>query len=70
MGKENNLLRKLEELNKILHIDEIMLNFKVTSYCGRLASNYTDAICIVEINQQGKKINRVWAGALFNKKEQ
>lgn len=58
---------KLGGLGKIINIDETMLNYKAKSHRGRSPSNKTDAICIVEIDNITKRIERVWAEILINK---
>ncbi|KAG0441583.1 hypothetical protein DMUE_0937 [Dictyocoela muelleri] len=56
---------KLGGVNKEVQVDETSLNFKVKSHRGRSATNKTDAICIVELNE---KITRAYACVIPNKK--
>lgn len=46
---------KLGGPGKIVQIDETMLNYKCKSHRGRSAENRTDALCMVEINENGSK---------------
>jgi hypothetical protein len=57
-------LNKLGGLGKVVQTDETKLNFKCKSHSGRLPSNKTDALCIVEL---GEHIQRIFACTIPNK---
>ena len=50
---------------KKVQIDETMLNYKCKSHRGRLPTNRTDCICLVEVRV---KIERAYAVCIPNKK--
>lgn len=56
---------KLGGGDKIVQIDETMLNFKCKSHRGRSTTNKTDALCIVEYDGE---ITRVFATTIIDKK--
>ncbi|KAG0437724.1 hypothetical protein DMUE_3528 [Dictyocoela muelleri] len=57
---------KMGGAGKIVQVDETMLNYKAKSHRGRSPSNKTDAICIIEFENN---IKRVFATVIENKDE-
>ncbi|KCZ79033.1 hypothetical protein H312_03583, partial [Anncaliia algerae PRA339] len=57
---------KLVGQNKIIQIDETMLNFKCKSHRGRSLNNRSDSLCIIEFEN---KITRVFAKVIENLNE-
>ncbi|KAG0437035.1 hypothetical protein DMUE_3914, partial [Dictyocoela muelleri] len=51
-------MNKLGGANRIVQIDETMLNYKCKSHRGRSPENRTDALCIIEV---GSRILRAFA---------
>ena len=56
---------KLGGPNKIIQIDETMLNYKCKSHRGRSPTNRTDALCIIEFENE---ITRVFTRVINDKK--
>lgn len=56
---------KLGGPGRIVQVDETMLNYKCKSHRGRSSENKTDALCIVEVNEN---IKRVYATIIEDKK--
>ncbi|KAG0420036.1 hypothetical protein EQH57_0322 [Dictyocoela roeselum] len=67
MPDPNFYFDKLGGENKIVQIDETMLNYKVKSHRGRPPKNRTDALCIIEFDGE---IKRVFACIIENKEEE
>ncbi|KAG0419256.1 hypothetical protein EQH57_0551 [Dictyocoela roeselum] len=57
---------KMGGVGKIIQVDETMLNYKVKSHRGRAPENKTDALCIIEYENE---IKRVFACVIENKLE-
>ncbi|KAG0428057.1 hypothetical protein DMUE_5844, partial [Dictyocoela muelleri] len=57
---------KMSVICKIIQVDETMLNYKVKSHRGRSPENKTDALCIIEYENE---IKRVFACVIDNKLE-
>ncbi|KAG0430428.1 hypothetical protein DMUE_5661 [Dictyocoela muelleri] len=57
---------KMGGIGKIIQVDETMLNYKVKSHRGRAPENKTDALCIIEYENE---IKRVFACVIDNKLE-
>jgi hypothetical protein len=66
MESENQAMSKLGGIGKTIHIDETMMNFKIKSHRGRAPSNNTNALCIVEVDNTTRRIEKVWAEVLPN----
>ncbi|KAG0441771.1 hypothetical protein DMUE_0806 [Dictyocoela muelleri] len=47
---------KIEGIGKIIQVDETMLNYKVKSHRDRALENKTDALCIIEYENEIKKV--------------
>ncbi|KAG0434332.1 hypothetical protein DMUE_5224, partial [Dictyocoela muelleri] len=41
---------------KIVQVDETMLNYKIKSYRGKASTNRTDALCIIEFENEIKRV--------------
>ena len=77
----NKVLLKLKSLVSVLNfsacklggpgysvqVDETMMNFKCKSHRGRSSTNKTDALCMVEVDQDGH-ITRSFAKVIPNKR--
>ena len=59
-------LNKLGGRDKVVQIDETMLNFKVKSHRGRAPSNITDSLCMMEYTN---RITMCFARIIPDKKE-
>lgn len=65
MDENNKQQLKLGGPGKVVQIDETMMNYKCKSHRGRSALNRTDALCIVEV--ENNKISKVWAQVIEDK---
>lgn len=65
MPTPNFVDNKLGGPGFIVQIDETMLNYKCKSHRGRSPSNYTDALCIVEVKDG--HVTRAYACVIPNK---
>ena len=56
---------KFGDVDNIVQIDETMLNHQIKRHLGRVPTNKTDALCIVEV---ADFITRAYACVILNKR--